>query len=345
MTRSPLYRLGLATVAIGLMAGAAVVARQSPSAAPPMADAARKFLASLDDKQRAIARFPFDSEERQKWYFTPRQNRREPLRKGLRLDLMTQAQKKLAMNLLRSGLSEHGYEQAGTIMSLENVLKEIEKNGANTRNPEWYFVSVFGEPTATGDWSWRVEGHHLSVNITVSGGRVAGATPVLFAANPAEVRQGPRKGLRTLPGAQDKAEELIKSLTTEQDRKAKRENPFADVREGLSDAGLGDPVGITFGELTPAQERAMSQLIDIYLNRLTPELAAEERARVTAADKNKVHFAYSREDTKPGKPLTYRIQGPTFVAEFLNVQADSAGNPANHIHSGWRRLPKDFELK
>ena len=343
MIRSPLPRLALAAAALGLMAGAAVVARQAPPAAPPMADAARKFLASLDDEQKPQAVFAFDSPERQKWYFTPRQNRRESLRKGLRLDKMTPPQKALAMNLLKSGLSASGYDQAGTIMSLENVLKELEKNGANTRNPEWYFVSIFGEPTATGDWSWRVEGHHLSVNFTLKGGRVVGATPVLFAANPAEVRQGPRKGLRTLPGAQDKAEELIQMFTVEQDRKARREKPFAEVQEGLSDSGIKEPVGVTIGELTDAQDAALTQLIEIYLGRLTPEVAAEEKARVRAAGKDKVHFAYSREETKPGKPLTYRIQGPTFVAEFLNVQADSAGNPANHIHSGWRRLPKDFE--
>ena len=271
MTRHPLARLGLAALATALMAGAAVVARQAPPAAPPMAAAARQFLASLDPAQEKIAHFQFDSPERQQWYFTPRQLRREPTRHGLRLDKMTPAQKTLAMNLLRSGLSARGFDQAGTIMSLENVLKEIERNGANTRNPEWYFVSVFGEPTATGDWAWRVEGHHLSVNLTLSGGRVAGATPVLFAANPAEVRQGPRKGLRTLPGTTDKAEELIKSLTTAQDRKARQEKPFPEVQEGLSNSGIGDPVGVTLGELTAPQAEALSQLIDVYLNRLAPE--------------------------------------------------------------------------
>jgi hypothetical protein len=45
-----------------------------------------------------------------------------------------------------------------------------------------------------------------------------------------------------------------------------------------------------------------------------------------------------------GEAHTYRIQGPTFVIEFLNVQADSAGNPANHIHSSWRNLKGDFGL-
>ena len=46
----------------------------------------------------------------------------------------------------------------------------------------------------------------------------------------------------------------------------------------------------------------------------------------------------------PGEPYTYRVQAPEFVVEFLNVQADSGKNPANHIHSAWRRLPADFAI-
>jgi hypothetical protein len=39
------------------------------------------------------------------------------------------------------------------------------------------------------------------------------------------------------------------------------------------------------------------------------------------------------------------VQSPTFVIEFLNEQADSAGNVANHIHSAWRHIKGDFGLK
>ena len=47
---------------------------------------------------------------------------------------------------------------------------------------------------------------------------------------------------------------------------------------------------------------------------------------------------------KPGVGHYYRLQGPTFLVEFVNVQADSAGNPANHIHSVWRDMTGDFAL-
>jgi hypothetical protein len=40
----------------------------------------------------------------------------------------------------------------------------------------------------------------------------------------------------------------------------------------------------------------------------------------------------------------YRIQGPTFVLELVNIQADPAGHVANHIHSVWRSMQGDFAL-
>jgi hypothetical protein len=66
-----------------------------------------------------------------------------------------------------------------------------------------------------------------------------------------------------------------------------------------------------------------------------------KRARATPLEK--LYFAYSGSAT-PGQPYTYRVFAPDFVVEFLNIQADSARNPANHIHSTWRRLPADFGL-
>ena len=45
-----------------------------------------------------------------------------------------------------------------------------------------------------------------------------------------------------------------------------------------------------------------------------------------------------------GEGRYYCIQGPSFQIEFVNVQPDSAGNPANHIHSVWRDLRGDFAI-
>ena len=342
--RSPLARLLLLTTAFAGLAGVAVVAKQAPPATSVMTDAATKFLGSLDAEQKKAAVFAYDDEHRAKWYFTPQQTNRESTRKGLRLDKLSDAQKAAAFTLVKSGLSASGYEQATTIVGLESFLAELEPKGANTRNPSWYFVSVFGTPSGTGQWGWRFEGHHLSVNFTLDKGTVVASTPLLFASNPANVLAGSRKGLRPLPETEDLAKQLIATLTDDQKSVARQKSQFPEIKEGQPNAAVGEPVGLALAKLDEKQAALLRKLIEAYANRLTPEAAAQEMTRVKDAGADNVKFAYCVEPDKKGSPYTYRVQGPTFVVEFLNVQGDAAGNPANHIHSGWRRLPMDFGM-
>src|SRR5881628_388790 len=85
-----------------------------------MAAAANKFLGALKPEQAEKASFKWKDDERQNWHYIPKP------RKGLTIKEMTQEQRRLAMNLLRSGLSDHGYGKATNIMSLEIILKELE---------------------------------------------------------------------------------------------------------------------------------------------------------------------------------------------------------------------------
>jgi hypothetical protein len=214
-----------------------------------------------------------------------------------------------------------------------------------TRNPTWYFVSVFGEPSGTGKWGWRFEGHHLSVNYTLDKGEVISATPLLFGANPAIVKGEERKGLRTLPDIENFARALITSLTPEQNKVAKQVAPknssALEIKEGQPNADVGDPVGITADKLTAEQKETLNKLLLAYIDRMPEDLAKAEQKRVKDTAPGKLYFEYTGSPV-PGEPYTYRIFAPEFVVEFLNVQADSAKNPANHIHSAWRRLPCDF---
>lgn len=331
-------------LAVAIMAGLTLVAQQDQPTAAKMADSASQFLASLTPEQKAKAQFGFDSPERVNWNFVPLQDKdRNPTRKGVRFEELNDAQKKKALALLRTSLSEQGYEQATTIVSLESILADLEKSGAMVRNPNWYFVSIFGDPSNTGKWGWRFEGHHLSVNFTLDKGVVVSPTPLTFGANPAEIKSGPNKGKRTLPGIEDKAKELIQSLTDEQKAVARQAKQFDEIAQAPK-AKVGPPVGLPASKLTDAQKATLWKLIEEYAHRLPADLAAAELKRVQDAGYDKVFFGYCIEEDKPGKPYTYRIQGPTFLVEFLNVQGDSARNPANHIHSAWRHLPADFAL-
>jgi hypothetical protein len=343
MTR---VRLASLAVTAAIVTAVALVGQAEPkSSAGKMQQAAGKFLASLSPQLKQKATFGFDDPHRLKWYFTPQQDKQKHFtRKGARLEEMNADQRSAAMVLLKTGLSNKGYEQATTIVGMEALLKEFEgPKSAMTRNTGWYFVSVFGEPSGTGKWGWRFEGHHLSVNYTLDKGEVVSMTPLLFGANPADVKSGEKKGLRVLPAIEDYARALIKSLDAKQDEIARQPKEFAEIKEGQPKADVGNPVGIAAADLTRVQRDTLAKLLLAYTDRMPADLAAAEEKRAANTPPGKLFFAYAG-SPEPGKPYSYRVYAPDFVVEFLNVQADSAKNPANHIHSAWRRLPADFAL-
>ena len=339
-----LLRMVLAVAAVAVLTGVAYVYQATETAGTKMATAAEKFLGTLNADQKKGATFDFDNKERLNWHFIPLQDQaKKSTRRGLPLEAMTKEQRTAALELLRAGTGALGYTEATTIMSLEAILRDLEKNGAMVRSPEWYFFSVFGTPSKTGKWGWRVEGHHLSLNFTLDKGAVASATPAFFGSNPATVKSGPKKGLRTLPLAEDLAKELFLALDDGQKKVALQSKQFAEIAGKTTDPNVGAPVGLAAAKMTDKQKEILQKLIQNYAERMPADVAMTQLRQVRDAGLDKVYFGYGG-STEEGKPHTYRVQGPTFVLEFLNMQADSAGNPANHIHSAWRNIKGDFGL-
>jgi hypothetical protein len=339
-----LHRLGLSLLALAALVAIAFVSRAVESSGSRMAETAKRLVDSLNEEQRARGVFTFDDAERTNWHFVPLQDRdKKPQRKGLRLEDMTQAQREMAHELLKTGTSSDGYAKAGTIMGLESVLHELEMEKGPFRDAQWYFFSFFGTPSKTGRWGWRVEGHHLSLNFVIDGGQIVAATPFFLGANPAIIPAGPRKGERPLPETEDLAKDLFRSLDEGQRKVALQEKQFGEIEEGKAAPNVGEPKGLAGAKMTDVQKGSLEKLMEAYANRMAPEAAAAELRRAREAGLDKVHFAYAG-GLEAGQAHSYRVQGPTFVIEFLNVQADSARNPANHIHSAWRSLKGDFGL-
>ena len=302
-------------------------------ASEEMAAAAGKFLTSLDDAQRARAEFPFNDGERRNWAFVPQD------RNGLPVKEMTPQQRRLAMALLRSALSDHGYSKATNIMSLELILKDLEGPGARfDRNPELYFFSIFGKPAGEKPWGFRVEGHHLSVNLTVVGGDLVAVTPSFFGSNPAEVRQGPRRGLRVLAEEEDMARELLNSLDSGQRKLAViNTNAPADIITGNQrKVAALEAVGLSGSGLSLEQQAQLVKLISTYVRRFRAEMADEDLRKIEKAGIERVRFAWYG-SLERGAKHYYRVQGPTFLLEYDNTQ-----NDANHIHAVWRDFNNDF---
>jgi len=339
-----LTRMLLAVVLLGTVAGLAYVGQRAEPPGVNMVAAAEKLADSLTAEQKEKANFAYDSKERTRWFFTPQQDaERKATRKGLPLEEMNPEQKKLALKLVAAGTSAHGNIQATTIMSLEAILHDLEKKGRMVRNPEWYFFTLFGTPSKTGKWGWRVEGHHLSLNFTMEGTQVVASTPAFFGANPADVKSGPKKGLRILASAEVLAIKLFKALDDEQKKIAYQAKAFPEIREATVDPGVGPARGLPAAKMTDEQRDVLGKLLQSYTQRMPQDIADMEMKHVREAGLDKIYFAYQG-GIEPGQKHTYRVQGPTFVVEFLNEQADSAGNTANHIHSVWRKMKGDFGI-
>jgi hypothetical protein len=294
-----------------------------------MANAANNFLATLSPDQKAKALFELNSDERLNWHFVPME------RKGLPFADMSPSQQHLAHGLLSRALSHRGYFKATTIMSLEQILFDLE-NKAPRRNAQLYYLSFFGSP-GTNVWGWRAEGHHLSLNFTAQGDTVALA-PSFMGSNPAEVREGPRKGLRVLAAEEDVGRELVKSLDETQRAVAVITNVAPrDIITGDSrKAKWLEPVGISAGKLSAAQQSLLRRLIQEYLGRSRAEAVEKDWARIEKAGWGDVTFAWAG-GLNRGDAHYYRVQGPTFLLEYDNTQTD-----ANHVHAVWRDLENDF---
>ncbi len=252
---------------------------------------------------------------------------------------MTPEQKQLAHALLAAGLSQQGYIKAVSIMSLDQVLKILENGKGPMRDPEGYFFTVFGEPSASGTWGYRVEGHHFSQNFTIVNGKVQGA-PSFFGTNPAEIREGPRKGLRILAREDDLGRQLVKSFTADQQKTAilSKDAPKEILTEASRKAALnGQPSGLEASKMTAAQRAIFQSLLDEYCQNMTDQIDETREDQIKKAGDN-LYFAWAG-GVEPGQGHYYRIQSPSFLVEFDDTQDN-----ANHIHSVWRDFEGDFGL-
>jgi hypothetical protein len=298
-----------------------------------MADAATNLWNALSEDQRKAVAFPFDDDaERHNFNFVPKP------RKGLPWAQMSPSQQLLAHALIASGLSQRGHAAVSTIMSLEDVLADIEKGKGPKRDPGLYFFTIFGTPSRDGTWGWRVEGHHIAFNFTIVKGKAVAGSPAFLGSNPGEVREGPRKGLRILAAEQDLGFKLLESLTEAQKKAAIfSDTALKEIVTGSNrKAEIAEEKGIAYADLDATQQASLRVLLKVYAYRLRPELAEQDLAEIEQGGWEKIRFAWAGGvDRNAGH--YYRIHGPTFVVEYDNTQ-----NNANHIHTAWRNFKNDF---
>lgn len=310
-------------------------AMESREIAQELAVAAQRFIDALDPKMQAT--YLFRDAERGNFHFFPIARRGVPL-KQLKL-----GQRHLGLALMSAALSHAGNQKALTIMSLGDYLRETDKTPNIHRDSDQYYFTIFGNPAPHGTWGYRVEGFHLSLNVTVVKGRWISVTPSFFGAIPATVPDGPRKGLQVLQQETELGRALAKSLTAEQ-----RNIGFGKIPDFLTETvgGLitgnerkierGKPRGLAVSAMMMEQRELLMKLVRAHIGRIRKELADQDLTRIDRAGTDKIHFLWAG-GLEPGQPHHYLIQGPTFLIEYDNTQ-----DGANHVHCVYRDFDNDF---
>lgn len=305
--------------------------------AAAMRVAVRRLVDRLDTEQRGRAVVPFDADLHKQWTYLPGQ------RPGIRLGDLSEEQLEAGLDLLQLVHSVRGWSDTQLVIRIEAARRELslQQAGRAVVDPYRdlpYWLVVLGNASGSDPWAWRINGHHLLAQATVVGDQVSGV-PHFFGAEPATVLEGPHAGLRALPREEDLARELMLALQEDQRRMAQiaveapsdiasRWDPVAALPE--------QPRGISYATLDRWQRELCVALLRQYVDRAAPAVANQAWTDITDAGLDQVHFGWAG-PVQLGAGHYYALTGPSLLIEYDNTQ-----DGANHIHSVWRDLRRDF---
>lgn len=297
------------------------------------ASAAELILSAVDESQQQRLLLEFDSPERRRWNYLPGQ------RAGLALAQMTPAQRSQTHALLETSLSPSGMEMIEGLYAMERRLRQdsIDRGREDpSRDPNHYQLAIFGTPGSE-PWAWRLEGHHLSLNITHVGDETS-VTPLFIGVAPFAIKDGPDAGTNVLGTEKKIAFELLRSFSPDQrDIAVISDRVPGDVllTPGKENR-LSERAGLPLSEMNTVQQKLAMQLLEQYANRLRGDLAAAELKRIRDAGITNVYFAWAG-STEPDQPHYFRLHGPTFILEY-----DCVTNTHDHVHMVWHDPNRNF---
>jgi hypothetical protein len=295
----------------------------------PMVDAARAFIATLDDAQRETVRFAIDAKEWQMWFnISP-----YVFRHGLMLEDLSEPQRDAALALVRASTSESGFESIRNCMRLNHTIGEI--TGKAEEYGEWvYFLSLFGEPSETEPWGWQLDGHHVNLHCFLLGDQVV-FTPAFLGSEPVVATTGVFAGVSVMQEEQDNGLRLMQSLDAKQQAVATIATEFHGAFAGaFRDNFELRYEGLKVSDLDSSAQQQLIGVIDTYVGRMAPGHHEAKLAEVREhlAD---TYFAWMGEHGDDSV-FYYRVHSPVILIEFDHqggVAFDNKTPSRNHIHT------------
>lgn len=304
--------------------------RQTGVSTLPVLDAAKVFLATLDSKQREAVSFPVDSEVWRHWSNI----HRNLMRHGLCLAELSEPQREAVYALLRVALGAHAYDTARKAMKLNETLAEM--TGLPLEFGEFfYWISVFGTPSADQPWGWQLDGHHCNINGFIVGDQMV-LSPMLLGSEPVTAEDGIYKGLTVLREEEAEGWAFMNGLSAAQRVRATigMELPFDGYASGFKDNIVVPYEGLSTRDMTGPQQRMLVEVIKRYTDRL-PDGHAQVRLDEVKAHLSETVFAWIGA-FDPVSAFYYRIYNPVIFIEFYHqpgVALPDTGYSRRHAHA------------
>ena len=273
-------------------------------------NAAEKYIATLSPVQLLRTMYPVDDIEWRKWmnqHFYPRQ--------GVCFAEMTDTQRAAAFNLMRASLSAKGFELTRNIMRLNETLAEL-SDDHDFLGESLYYIQVFGKPSATEPWGWKLEGHHAIVNYFVLGDQVV-MTPLFIGSEPARATSGKYKGIEILQSEQNDGLGLLLSLPEQQRKQAVlnfSKTGNNNLTEAFKDNVVIDYAGLRTNELPAPVRQRFRDLIHLYVSNMDE---GHTQVKMDEVDRHldNTWFTWIG-GSQPDSAFYYRVQSPVLLIEF-----------------------------
>jgi hypothetical protein len=300
----------------------------------PVRNAAVAFIETLNPVQLARTMYPVDDVEWRKWM-----NQHFYARQGVSFADMTDRQRAAAFGLMRASLSAQGFELTRNIMRLNETLAELAED--HDFLGEWlYYIQIYGKPSATDPWGWKLEGHHAIINYFVLGDQVV-MTPLFIGSEPVKAPSGKYKGIEILQKEQNDGLEMLKALPEALRKKAILEFSKSgnnNLTEAFKDNVVIDFAGLRTNELAGLTRQRLRDLIHLYVSNMDEGHA---RVRMDEIDRHldNTWFTWIG-GAQPDSVFYYRVQSPVILIEFdhqrpanlRKLAADPTKPTQQHIH-------------
>ena len=294
--------------------------------------AAYAFLGTLSATEKSAALYDWsNTQQKTKWSNLPQGLY---TRAGLMWEKMSDSAKNAWLAVMKATLSDAGYKR---VLAEWRADDELAGGGGCCYGQQYYWVAIIGTPSESTPWQWQWGGHHVTVNATVSGSKLAlypsfiGAQPTSFTDSGSTVEP--------LGDIWDAAYAVVKSLDSSQKSSAVLGGSYIDLLYGPGEDDKEPSYeGGQGSKLTAAQKKLLLALIGKYTG-LANDAAAKTRLAEIEDTLDDTYFCWYGPTTDTGDSY-FRVTGPRVIIEYS--PQSMGGSAANHIHGIYRDPKNDY---